>query len=119
MTTQRKARTAPEGYAFTDEDFRWYWRPTPHFHVFEDNCGDIEGLCFVSEAQAKRVLWKVFQRSDYDHADIESYTHRVTDGSIEIHYTDGKEITLSLMRCETADDCYMVEEVAEQTPAVA
>jgi hypothetical protein len=108
----RRPRKPPSGYVFTREEYRWYWRPTPHYHVNESSFGDVDGRAFTSEEEAKRVLWRIFRR-DYDYEDIIEYRHRPQDGTIEITYPEDHqpcEIELGLLLCESDDDCYMVEE---------
>jgi hypothetical protein len=112
-TAQPRARKPPKGYTFTDEGYRWHWRPTPHYHVNESDYGDPLERCFTDEGAAKRALWRLFQR-DYDYHDIVEYTHRPQDGTIKIQYREDRnaspsELTLGLLYCAEPDDCYMVE----------
>lgn len=108
---ERRARRPPKGYEFTHEEHRWYWRPTPHWHLNESNYGDVDGRAWTNEEAAKRELWRLFKR-DYDFEQIVEYTHRPGDGTIEIRYPEGhqpEQIELGLLYCETPDDCYMVD----------
>jgi hypothetical protein len=108
---ERKPKNPPKGYKFSNDTHRWYWQPTPHWHINESNYGDVDGRAFKSEDTAKRELWRQF-KSNYDFEQIVQYTHRPQDGTIDIEYPDDhqpNELQLGLLYCETPEDCYMVE----------